>query len=379
MVTRKIRVLEIIASSQGGGTQHLFYLIKGADKSRFDFVVLMPADNDIIVSEFKAHGIKVAILNEFGRFSLQGFFKLLKFIKEEKFDILHFHGTRAAILGRIVAILAGYRGRIVYTIHGFHLPRYPFLKRIPLLLAERFLNRFTDAIICVSYSDKEMIIQKKLVEKEKIEVIWNGIDIEQFQQIKINSFDKKKELDLPVNAFVITMIGRLHPSKDYMTLLSSFRLVMSILPNAYLLIVGEGPLRPKLEQYARSLEIYKRVRFTGFRRDIPALLAITDIFVLSTFWEGLPLALLEAMASAKPVIASDVGGNREIVINGETGLLVPPRDPEILAQAIIELAKNPQKAKEMGKKGFLRVKEHFSLEAMVRKTTKLYERLIWEK
>jgi glycosyltransferase involved in cell wall biosynthesis len=186
---------------------------------------------------------------------------------------------------------------------------------------------------------------------------------------------KKKEFNLPPEAFVITMVGRLHTQKDHRTLISAFQLITSILQNAYLLIVGQGPLRKKLQQYSQALGIDRRTRFLGFRRDIPAILAITDVVVLSTHWEGLPLILLEAMASAKPVIATDISGNREVILDGKTGLLVPPRDPEILAQAITKLAKDPKKAKEMGEKGLLRVAECFSFEMMVKKTIELYESL----
>ena len=377
MVKRKLRVLQVIASSQGGGAEHVFHLVKGADKSRFDFTVLMSKDNgNVKVRDLEALGVKVAVSNVFNTFSLRGFFKLRDFIEKEKFDIVHFHGTRAAMLGRMAAILTYHRPRIVYTIHGFHLIHYSNpLKRTPLLLVEKFLNHFTDVIICVSYLDKESIIRRKVAKEDEIKVIWNGIDIERFRKIKIDRCAKKKEFNLPPDAFVLTMIGRLHPPKDHRTLLSAFRLVAPMLQNAHLLIVGAGPLRAELKRYTQSLGLNGRVRFTGFRRDIAEILAITDIFVLSTLWEGLPLVLLEAMASAKPTVASDVGGNREVIVNGKTGLLVPSRDPEALAQAIIKLAEDPQEAREMGEKGLLRVKEHFGLEAMVKKNTELYEGL----
>jgi len=297
-------------------------------------------------------------------------------VEKGGFNIVHFHGTRAAMLGRMAAILTLHKPKIVYTVHGFHLIHSPNpLKRIPLLLVERLLNRFTDVIICVSHSDRKNLIQRKLAKEDKIKVIWNGIDIKRFQKVKVNRYIKKKEFNLPPDAFVITMIGRLHPQKDHQTLLTAFQQVASELPNAYLLIVGEGPLRAKLEQYTQSLGIEGRVKFTGLRRDIPAILAITDVFVLSTLWEGLPIVLLEAMAAAKPVIASDVDGNREVVVNEETGLLVPPGNPEALAQTIIRLAKEPQKAKEMGQKGLERAKRHFSMELMCQQIANLYTEL----
>lgn len=377
MVRQKLHVLEVIASQQGGGAEHLLWLIKGADESRFDFTVLIPGDDGgIKISEFKTLNVKLVTFNPFYRFSLRKFFALRNLIEEGKFDIVHFHGIRAAMLGRISTLLMLRKPKIVYTIHGFHLNYCNPIKRSLLFSVERFLNRFTDVIICVSYSDKKTIIEKNLVEENKITVIWNGIDIEKFQRAKVDKFIKKKELGLPIDAIVITMIGRLHPQKDHETLLSAFRLIIPILQNAHLLIVGDGPLRLKLERYAQSLGLKEKVKFTGFRKDIPEILAITDIFVLSTLWEGLPLALLEALASAKPVIASDIESIREVVVNEEVGLLVPPKDPKTLAQAIIKVAKNPKKARNMGENGLRKVKEHFGFEVMAKKTMQLYENLL---
>ncbi len=374
---QKLRVLEVIASSGGGGAEHLFWLIKRADKSRFNFTVLMSEDAENVKAlDLRALGVEVALSDVFNTFSLREFFKLRDFMEKGNFDIIHFHGTRAAMLGRMAVALVRHRPKIIYTIHGFHLIHYhsPF-KRIFLLLVEKFLNFLTDAIICVSYSDKESITGLRLANDGKIRVIWNGVDIERFQKAKVDRDAKKKELNLPSDAIVLTMIGRLHPPKDHRTLLTAFQKAISKFQNAYLLIIGEGPLRAKIERYAQSLGLGEKVKFTGFRRDISEIMAMTDIFILSTLWEGLPFVLLEAMASSKPVIATDVNGNREIIVNEDTGLLVPPKDPEALAQAIIKLAGNPQRAKEMGEKGFLRVKEHFNLEAMVKKTTDLYESL----
>jgi glycosyltransferase involved in cell wall biosynthesis len=377
MGVRKLQVLEIVASSRGGGAEHVFCIAKGIDKSKFDLTIIMPEDDgNVNAFDFERLGIKVVPFNFFNRLSLREFLNFWSFIRRGDFDIVHCHGARAALFGRLAASLLRRWPKIVYTIHGFHVIHYQNpIKKICLLLLERILGHFTDMIICVSHSDRESVIKTKIAKSDKIKIIWNGIDLERFQKVLLNNNVKRNELGLPADAFILTMIGRLHPPKDLFTLITSFQLVQDELPNTCLLIVGDGPLRKELQNYAKRLHLNSKIIFAGARRDIPEILAITDIFILSTLWEGLPIVLLEAMASAKPVIASDICGNKEVVVNGETGILVPPIDPKSLAKAIIELARDPQKAKRLGQKGIARVKENFTLEKMIQQVTNLYEEL----
>lgn len=372
-----MRILEIVASSRGGAAEHIFCITKGIDRSKFDLTIVIPEDNgNVKVSDLRRLRIRVVSFNVFNRFSLKEFLNLRDFIRRGNFDIVHCHGTRAALFGRLAAILLWRRPKIFYTIHGFHVVHYRNpLKKTFLLLLERILNHFTDMIVCVSHFDRESVIKMRLVRNDKVKTIWNGIDIKRFRNVSLDEKVKKNELGIPPNAFLITMIGRLHPQKDYFTLISAFKLLQRGLSNFYLLIVGDGPMWEELQSYAKDLGLGDKIIFTGTRRDTPEILAVTDIFVLSTLWEGLPIVLLEAMAAAKPVIASDVCGNREVVINRETGILVPSRDPEMLAQTVIRLTKNRQMAKEMGQKGLIRVQKNFTLEEMVQKIVNLYSEL----
>ncbi|HAJ34039.1 MAG TPA: hypothetical protein DCK79_11950 [Candidatus Atribacteria bacterium] len=372
-----MRILEIVASSQGGAAEHIFCIAKGIDRSKFDLTVVMPEDNgNVNFTDLRRLKIRVVSFNVFSRFSLKEFLNLRDFISRGNFDIVHFHGTRAALFGRLAAILIWQRPKILYTIHGFHVVHYRnLLKKLFLLLLERILNLFTDVIVCVSHSDRESVIKMGLARNDNVKIIWNGIDIERFRNISLDKNVKKNELRIPPNAFLLTMIGRLHPQKDYFTLISAFKLLQRELSNFYLLIVGDGPMREELKSYAKNLGLNDKIVFVGTRRDIPEILSITDIFILSTLWEGLPIVLLEAMAADKPVIASDVCGNREIVVDGETGILVSPRDPEMLAQAVTRLVKDRKMSKKMGQKGLIRVKNNFTLEEMVQKIENLYYEL----
>lgn len=377
MVTKKLRILQIVASSQGGAAEHVVCVSKRINGSRFDFTVVMSEDDgNIIPSDFEKLGVKVVLFSISKGFSLTELLKLWTFIRSYGFDIVHCHGTRAAIFGRLAAGLSKRRPKIAYTIHGFHALHYVNpCKRELMLTLERLLGAFTDAVICVSYSDMESVVKAKLIKKEKVFTVWNGVNIKSFRDIILNKQVKRKELGISVDAFLLTTICRLHPQKDFTTLLRAFKLTLEELPRSQLLVVGDGPLREDLEVQIKRLGLETKVILTGVRRDIPEILAITDVFVLSTLWEGLPIVLLEAMASAKPVIASDVCGNREVVVNKETGILVSPGDHTAMARAILELARDPEKAKEMGKKGLARVKENFTAEKMEQNIVRIYEML----
>jgi glycosyltransferase involved in cell wall biosynthesis len=293
-------------------------------------------------------------------------------------DILHVHGARAAFFGRLAAIPLGERRpRVVYTIHGFAAPHYPPPKRQALLFLERWLARATDAWICVSHAEKDALLATGITDADRVQVIWNGIDLARFVGASPPRQEARSAIALSADDCIVTTICRLYRPRDFQTLLYAFRRVQDALPHAHLLIVGDGPLRAQVEQWVQSLALQNHVHLLGMRRDVPQILAATNIFVLSSRgWEGLPLTVLEAMASSLPVVASDVGGTREAVINQQTGYLFPPGDMVALADHLQTLASDPALAQQMGQRGLVRVKEFFTLERMVRETAARYELLL---
>jgi glycosyltransferase involved in cell wall biosynthesis len=210
-----------------------------------------------------------------------------------------------------------------------------------------------------------------------VHVIWNGIDIQRFADLAGRGDQVRSELQVPTEAFVVTTVCRLFRPRDFETLLYAFRQVLDRLSGAHLLIVGDGPLRPQVEGLVTSLHLENHAHLLGMRRDVPQILRATDVLVLSSkSWEGLPLTVLEAMASSLPVVASDVGGTREAIVDGETGLLFPPGDAAALAYGILSLAGDPLWAQQMGQRGRARVREHFTFQRMARETAALYEQLL---
>jgi glycosyltransferase involved in cell wall biosynthesis len=373
----RIGILELVASSRGGGAVHVRDLAMGLDRARYAVRIAMPEDGGSMTSQdFAAAGIPFYSADIAGGFSRQALLAIRALV--HKADILHVHGARAALFGRLAALSLGQRRpRLVYTIHGFAAPHYASPRRQVLLCLERLLAGVTDTWICVSHAEEDALLAANVAHANRVVVIRNGVDLTRFAMVKARRPVARKALDLYDKAFVVSTVCRLHRPRDFATLLEAFRRVREAVPHGSLLIVGDGPLRRQVEGEVSALGLQNDVQLLGTRRDVPDILAATDVFVLaSQGWEGLPLTVLEAMASALPVVASDVGGTREAVTHEQSGYLFAPGDVAALAGYLITLAADIDLAKDMGQRGFQRVQESFTVERMVRQTTQAYERLL---
>jgi glycosyltransferase involved in cell wall biosynthesis len=371
-------VLELVASSRGGGAVHVRELTGLLDRTRLSVQVAMPEDGGhVTAADFTGHGVPFHRLDIASGPSLKAIRELRSLLSEQRFDILHCHGARAAFYGRLAAALVGKgRPKIVYSIHGFAAPHYALPRRSILLGIERFLAPFTDAVICVSAAERQSFVAAGLGPPERLHLVRYGIDAVRFRDVLVDQVEQRTALGVPLGASLITTICRLYRPRDFETLLSAFAKVRAELPTAHLLIVGDGPYREQIESLVKDLDIMPHVTMAGFRRDTPKVLATSDIFVLSTaMWEGLPLTILEAMASGLPVVASDVGGIREEIVDHETGIVVPPKNPTVLFESLLSLLANKSKARAMGQRGQERVFEYFTLERMGRETMAVYEGL----
>jgi glycosyltransferase involved in cell wall biosynthesis len=217
--------------------------------------------------------------------------------------------------------------------------------------------------------------ERERIASDKITVIHNGIDTKIYSKY-VDRDVKRKELNLADSDRIIGNIARFFPNKDHACLLKAFKLVVEKIPSAKLLIAGDGPLRNELLELTEELALTSTVKFLGNRRDIPELLRIFDVFALSSIKEGLPITLLEAMASEVPTVATDVDGNPELVVHNQTGYIVPARDPNSLADKIITLLMDKEKAKRMGEMGRVRAEEEFSFEKMSAKYDVLYSSML---
>ncbi len=372
-----IRIVQLVASSRGGGAVHVRDLAVGMDRAHYAVQVAMPEDGGSVTSQdFAAVGIPFRRVDIAGGFSWAALLAVRALVQGT--DVLHVHGARAALFGRLAALLLSQqRPHVVYTIHGFAAPHYPTPRRQILLLLERWLARATHTWIGVSHAEKHALLAAKVGRADRIEVIHNGVDLTRFAMARARRPVARRSLGLDQESFVVTTVCRLHRPRDFGTLLRAFQRVREAVPCSCLLIVGDGPLSGLVEETVSSLALQDDVRLLGLRRDVPDILAATDAFVLaSQRWEGLPLTVLEAMASELPVVASDVGGTREAVTHEQTGYLFVPGDVAALAGHLIALAGDIDLAQQMGLRGLQRVQESFSMERMVRQTTQVYERLL---
>lgn len=211
---------------------------------------------------------------------------------------------------------------------------------------------------------------------ERALLIYNALNLERFTQVHTERCVKMRSLGLPTDAIVLGSIGRLVYQKGLDILLHAFKEAICIFPQMNLLLIGTGPLLQDLQCLVTDLDLKGKVHFLGPRSDVEELLTVMDVLVSSSRWEGLPTVLLEGMAAGVPIVATDVSGSREIVESGHTGLLVPPDNPEVLAQAIIEVLRNRREADICAVRARERIYQDFSIKAVARQYAKLYTRLM---
>jgi glycosyltransferase involved in cell wall biosynthesis len=211
---------------------------------------------------------------------------------------------------------------------------------------------------------------------EQVVTIPNAVPIERFRNIQESGVRLRQEFDIAPQAPVVGIVARLMPQKDHATFLAAAARVHQQIPDVRFLIVGEGPLLPRLIDQTQELGLQGAVIFAGLRRDVPAVMAAIDVLAFSSKWEGLPVAMLEGMAAGKPVVATAVNGIPGVLADGKMGILAPPNNPEALAEGMMALLQNPVLAQSMGATGYEHVAAHYSISAAIQRTAALYQRLI---
>ena len=245
--------------------------------------------------------------------------------------------------------------------------------------AERLLIHFTDSIACVSEDVKRSMIENQGISPEKLAVVYNGVDTDRFCPGSLKSRLCRDGLGIKQDASIIGIVARLTPVKDHVTLLKAFLKIYEDIPEAVLLVVGDGELEQTLIKQTYEMGLNNNVFFVGERQDIPELLNVMDIFVLSSLSEGHNMSLLEAMAAGLPVVATDVGGNSEIVVDGATGFLVPPENPKIFSDKVMILLRDEGLRSHMGKNGRVRVVKNFDKNRMMEEYHFIYSTILGSK
>ncbi len=312
--------------------------------------------------------------------------KLTDYLKRYPFDIIHVHTPIAALIGRIAATRAKVPIRI-YTAHGFYFhDRMNPLLRAAHITLERYGGKRCDYIFTQSDEDRQTAIDKKIIPANRIRTIGNGVDFKRFSPESVSEEEQAKlraEFNIEPEDRVVAVIGRLVPEKGYHELFDAILGMRISGTKVKLLVVGDALGSDRgggKSVFAKQInDLGETVAFAGLREDIPALLSLAEVYTLPSHREGMPRSIIEAMGMELPVVATDIRGSREEVVEGETGLLVPVGDHRALADAIGGLIANPQRARQMGLAGRQRAEEHFSEEFVLQRQLETYRRLIAEK
>ncbi|UCC66812.1 MAG: glycosyltransferase, partial [Deltaproteobacteria bacterium] len=291
--------------------------------------------------------------------------------------IVHTHSSKAGIVGRWAARCAE-ADVIIHSIHGFGFHDYqPPPIRALFIFLEKVTAGITDAFIAVSRANMKQGVDLDIFPPMKVILIRSGIELEEFKGLRVNGAEKKAELGVDPTLPLITLVGCLKPQKAPLDYVEVAHLVLQR-KEADFILVGDGVLRQKVEKKAEELGIKEQFRLLGWRRDVPEILAATDIFVLTSLWEGLPRVLPQAMAMGIPIMATRVDGTPEAVVHGVNGLLAEPRSTGEVAEGVVHLLNHPQDAKVMGERGREMVSE-FDIWSMVTEQEELYQKLLKEK
>jgi glycosyltransferase involved in cell wall biosynthesis len=364
----RTKVLHIVNAMEIGGLQRVVEtLCEATDRDRFDVRVLCLGVVGLIGDEMRGRGFQVDGLPDSDpeRPDRLAAWKVYQYLKADPVDVVHTHNTQAMIEG----IAPAFAARVPIRIHTDHARLYP--DRQAYILAERVLSRLTSAVVAVSDHTATQLRTYQKISERRLVTIPNGIDASAF----IGSFDvvaKRKELGLPATGPVIGLAARLAEQKGIIHLLEAMPLLLNRFPDLHLLIAGEGELEDSLKESAAELGIEAHTHFLGPRRDIPELYAVMDLFMLPSYWEGLPMALLEAMAAGLPTVGCDVGGVATAVKEGVNGMLVEPGRPDDLAEATIEMLSDLNRLSDYGQAAAKLFQEKFSAEPMARAYEDLY-------
>ncbi|MBI2644498.1 MAG: glycosyltransferase family 4 protein [Candidatus Wildermuthbacteria bacterium] len=340
------------------------------------------------VSDMRAQGLNIKTVNFTRRVSivqdLIALFQLVLYFRKEKFDIVHTHNPKPAFFGQLAARLTGVP-IVMNTLHGFSFNQYSTsLRRVASLFLERITARFSSRILSVSKINMQIAIEKHICTLDRIHYVGNGIELPRFRPERFSPefiAAKKKELRIGEGKKVVGVIARLVKEKGYLDLFQAWQEVAEKFPEALLLIIG--PVEPEKgdavdPEIVKSYGIAKSTIFLGERLDVDELYPLMDVFVLPSHREGLPYSLLEASAMEKPIVATDVGGCREIIEHHTTGILIPAKSPDQLAQAIMYLFEHPKEAALMGKNARAKVERGFDEQFVFQRLREEYQELVSE-
>ncbi|MBI5239829.1 MAG: glycosyltransferase family 4 protein [Elusimicrobia bacterium] len=375
MNLERIKVVHIVTRLDlGGAQQNTLHTVRTLDAQRFE-AVLLCGPGGVLDAEASPRRVFVeSLVREISPWrDLRAFLELRRLLLKEKPAVVHTHSSKAGILGRLAAWAAGVPV-IVHTFHGFGFHEGQGLAvRWLYVLAERLAAAVSTALVFVSRENQRYAKGYGVGKPERYELIRSGVTLSDFPA-RCDAAEKKRSLGLEASARLVLSVGNFKPQKNPEDFLAAARLVARARPDAAFVFVGDGPLRGKLE--AEAGELKPRFVMPGWRRDVAELLAAADVFVLTSLWEGLPRALVEAMKSGVVPVCYATDGVKDLVRSGENGILVPQRDAAALAQRVKDLLGDEALRRRLGAAAAASIGPEFDIDGMVRRQEELYLRLL---
>jgi glycosyltransferase involved in cell wall biosynthesis len=377
------RICHVITKPELGGAQlSALNILSGLPKNKYE-VSVVTSSKGLLFPEFKKLTSE-RIKTFFSPFLVRRVNPILDILAlihiwviyiYNRFNIVHTHSSKAGIIGRWAALLAGVPV-IVHTVHGWSFNDYQgVVKKNFFILLEKITAKFTARIICVSSRDTRTALKYKIAPYDKLVFIKYGIPLNVFKKTSTPLSQKRKELGITNNDPVVGMIACLKPQKSPLDYIKACIKIYEEMPDVNFLLVGDGALKDKCRELSSAGSLNGRFVFTGWRRDIPDILDVMDIMVLTSKWEGMPISVIEALSKGCPVVATDAGGTSELIRDRVNGYIVNPGEYEKISEHVIKLLKNPQLLKNMKQEAVLSIDDSFKVERMIEETESLYEML----
>jgi len=380
----RIRVLHVITRLIVGGAQeNTIETVCGLDPNGFEVELVcgsQTGSEGSLLDEARGRGAKIRIepslVREFSPVhDPKALLRLTKTMRDGRYDIVHTHSSKAGILGRLAARRAGVPA-VVHTVHGWPFRQgQPALLRVLYTVMERFAAARTDRLLAVTHRDVDKGVEAGVAGRERFEIVRSAIDMARFSKSASERAGVRESWGVGPETRVIGAITRLSPQKAPLDFVAAAAEIAAAQPDVVFVLVGDGPMRSRVERAIRDHGLGGRFRMLGLRRDVSELLSGMDVFLLTSLWEGLPRALVQAMAVGVPVVATAVDGSSEIVLEQETGRLVPPGDPQTAARVVLEILRDPISAARCGTTAQRMVERDFDLSRMLEQLAQLYRTL----
>jgi L-malate glycosyltransferase len=371
-MAKPARVAQVLHSLRVGGAEMLAARVVRALRDEFSFVFFCLDELGSLGEQLQKEGFPVHVVGRRPGLDWRCARALSKAFRREEIELVqahqytpYFYSTMARFLYR--------RPPILFTEHGRH---FPDVRRAKRVFVNRRILAKRDRVVAVGEAVRRALIDNEGLPAARIGVIYNGIVLPESPLSAQERQAVRQEMGVGADDFVVLMVARLDPLKDHATAILAAEAARRRIPDLRLVLIGDGPERPRIESLVRERSLQERVRFLGLRNDVSRLWAGADIALLSSISEGIPLTILEAMASWLPVVSTNVGGVGEVIVDGENGLLAPSRDAEALAGQLIRLAVDSDLRKRLAASGRRRVEETFGQDRMMNSYRRLFNDML---